>query len=606
MKYQTRKSQKVFVNINSKNSALFSRVSNVGFSLLELTVVLTIMAIVISFGIFSMSKIISARGDNKAVEDMQKVKESIERFRVQNGRYPCPASLTLGDGVEVKEGTHNACYNSTDSKTVAVDGFARVKPVSGTADEASVIIGAVPFAALGIDPKYGVDKWGNKYVYAVTEVLAADINNTTSYTEDDAVLTVPTKLRGAVAIKDAFSSADIAKYDSDPDLNKAANYLLISHGPDGNGAFNAKGSTQGTCVTTGIGEKENENCNYTDANFAVSGTLNTTTDNNYFYDLLIWDSVFSNNLSVTGSQDIRDGLKISGTDVATGQATFQVVKGESTLNCTKGDKCANPATQNALRVQGSTNLRCADLAGGCDGANEYALNVDGKTNLGGTVNVSGRSEFNNVTVLPNETEATVCDTANAGATRYNNTTKALEICDESNWGASWPGGDYCVIQKLNTSCPTGFYSVDPGQRIKGGDGNLNGNFVLGGATSIDDEKMSFRGPKPGTGRALNIKVKKWAWCCKKTSGSEVGAPYTPDTPIPPETEEPPAGTLAGWCTDDPSYGPSYLPASGGSGDSCTCQPGWTLALMSSYAVNTNPTSENNNWITFTRYTCMKN
>jgi prepilin-type N-terminal cleavage/methylation domain-containing protein len=288
MKYQTRKSQKVFVNRNNKN---------LGFSLLELTIVLTIMAIVVSFGIFSMSKIISARGDNKVVEDMQKVKESIERFRIQNGRYPCPASLIAGDGQEVKEGTHNACYNSTDTKTVAVDGFARVKPAGGTTNESSVIIGAVPFAALGIDPKYGVDKWGNKYVYAVTEILAADINNTTpSDANDNAVLAFDsTKLRGAIAIKDAFPpNADIAKYDdSNPDLNKAANYLLISHGPDGNGAFNARSSTQGTCVTTGIGEKENENCNYTDANFAVSGTLNTTTDNNYFYDLLIWDSVFS-------------------------------------------------------------------------------------------------------------------------------------------------------------------------------------------------------------------------------------------------------------------------------------------------------------------------
>jgi prepilin-type N-terminal cleavage/methylation domain-containing protein len=432
MKYQTRKSQKVFVNRNNKN---------LGFSLLELTIVLTIMAIVVSFGIFSMSKIISARGDNKVVEDMQKVKESIERFRVQNGRYPCPASLIAGDGQEVKEGTHNACYNSTATKTVAVDGFARVKPTGGTADEASVIIGAVPFAALGIDPKYGVDKWGNKYVYAVTEVLAADINNTTpSDTNDDAVLAVPTKLRGAVAIKDAFSSADIAKYDSNPDLNKAANYLLISHGSDGNGAFNAKGSTQGTCVTTGIGEREKENCNYTDANFAVSGTLNTTTDNNYFYDLLIWDSVFSNNLSVTGSQDIRDGLKISGTDVPTGKATFEVVKGESTLNCTKGDKCANPATQYALKVQGSTNLKCADIAGGCDGASEYALNVDGKTNLGGALKVSGRSEFNSTTVLPNQTEATLCNSSNEGAARYNNATKTLEVCDGANWGSTYPRG----------------------------------------------------------------------------------------------------------------------------------------------------------------------
>jgi prepilin-type N-terminal cleavage/methylation domain-containing protein len=426
MKYQTRKSQKVFVNRNNKNS-------NLGFSLLELTIVLTIMAIVISFGIFSMSKIISARGDNKAVEDMQKVKEAIERFRVQNGRYPCPASLIAGDGQEATEGVatppHNACYNSTATRTVAADGFARVKPVGGTTDESSVIIGAVPFAALGIDPKYGVDKWGNKYVYAVTEVLAADINNTTSYATDNAVLAFDsTKLKGAIDIKDAFSpTTSIAGYnDTTPDLNKAANYLLLSHGPDGNGAFNAKGSTQGICVTTGIGEKENENCNYTgvnfaDANFVVSGTLNTTTDNNYFYDLLIWDSVFSNNLSVTGSQDIRDGLKISGTDVATGRATFEVVKGESTLNCTKADKCITPATQYALKVQGSTNLKCADLTGGCDGASEYALKVEGKTNLGGT------------TVLPDQTESFVCNSSNEGATRYNNTTKILQACDGANW-----------------------------------------------------------------------------------------------------------------------------------------------------------------------------
>jgi hypothetical protein len=87
--------------------------------------------------------------------------------------------------------------------------------------------------------------------------------------------------------------------------------------------------------------------------------------------------------------------------------------------------------------------------------------VKGESNLGGALNVAGRSEFNSTTVLPNQTEATLCNSSNEGAARYNNATKTLEVCDGANWGSTYPRGTlagWCLLgiaywwPSTNTSC----------------------------------------------------------------------------------------------------------------------------------------------------------
>ena len=65
------------------------------FSLIEITVVLVILSIVLSVAIVGTSKVLEFKGEQRAEKHIDEVREKIERYRVANGRYPCPARLDL-------------------------------------------------------------------------------------------------------------------------------------------------------------------------------------------------------------------------------------------------------------------------------------------------------------------------------------------------------------------------------------------------------------------------------------------------------------------------------------------------------------------------------
>lgn len=404
---------------------------NKAFSLLEVSIVLVILAIMLSLGILSVAKLLNSKTESKAFEEIEQVRQAIERFKVQNGRYPCPARLNLAPtdanyGKEIKNTSgNNECFAGAAggySTANISGGFSRRAPSSATTSvqqwQSSVLTGAVPFVDLGIDGKFAVDKWGNKYVYAVTEILASDINGTTpgvSYDNAPSPLpagTIPTALRGGIQINDAFTGVPIAKYDAVANANTAADFIILSAGPDGNGAFNKNATTQSPCVSTGVGSKEAQNCDFSNNVFVTSGTFSNNADANYFYDLVSWNSGISNNINVTGSGDFKDKIYIRGRDVA--------------------------AADYALRVDGRTNIRGANNTGNLSVGNspnttDFSLAVDGNTNLDGALTVFGRSEFNNFTVLPDQTESGICSPANVGAIRYNKVYKKLETCDGTRW-----------------------------------------------------------------------------------------------------------------------------------------------------------------------------
>ncbi len=347
-----------------------------------------------------------AKVENKALEEIDQVKQAIERFRVQNGRYPCPARINLtpddaGYGQEAKNATDNECFSGADagyaqSTNIAGDGFARVSPDNNW--NSSVLIGAVPFVDLGIDGKFAVDKWGNKYVYAVTEILATDVNGTTpSNLADDAPsgVTIPPSLRGAIQVNDAFSGAIITPYNADANLNRAADFIVLSAGPDGNGAFNKNSKAQQPCLTSGIGSKEAENCDFNDNIFVTSGTLSNIQDDNYFYDLVSWNSSVSNNINVTGSGDFKDRVYIRGKEVPSGFAALRVDgRAEITVGA---DTSMIGINNNNLRVGRSAANCTVPLGVGevCPEGQAYSLAVDGRTNLGGNTNITVGGGANN-------------------------------------------------------------------------------------------------------------------------------------------------------------------------------------------------------------------
>ena len=115
-----------------------------GFTLVEMAIVLSIIALVLGAGL----TLFSAQQDQRRIEDtnhrLAAAQEALIGFAIANGRLPCPASAT-SNGVESPPGG-GICTNPYN--------------------------GYLPAATLGFTPingnGYAIDSWNNPVRYAVT------------------------------------------------------------------------------------------------------------------------------------------------------------------------------------------------------------------------------------------------------------------------------------------------------------------------------------------------------------------------------------------------------------------------------------------------------
>lgn len=119
-----------------------------GFSLVELAVVLTIVALLLSSLLYTFSAQVEQRNRNETEQRLAEARELLLGFAIVNGRLPCPATAA-SYGVEAPAGGGAAC-------TSPYNGFLP-----------AVTIGFKPIDALG----FGVDSWGNRIRYALDPVV---------------------------------------------------------------------------------------------------------------------------------------------------------------------------------------------------------------------------------------------------------------------------------------------------------------------------------------------------------------------------------------------------------------------------------------------------
>jgi prepilin-type N-terminal cleavage/methylation domain-containing protein len=125
-----------------------------GFTLTELAVVFTIVALLLASAMYTLS----AQTENRNVADTQRrlddAKDLLIAYAMANGRLPCPASgTTAGD------------ESPTTATGVCTDGYTGFLPAR--------VIGFTPVDTTG----YGIDVWGNRIRYAVA-VKTNAVDNT--------------------------------------------------------------------------------------------------------------------------------------------------------------------------------------------------------------------------------------------------------------------------------------------------------------------------------------------------------------------------------------------------------------------------------------------
>jgi len=206
---------------------------HMGFTLIEMAIVLALIALLLGGGLTSLS----AQQDQRRIEDtkirLSDAREALIGFAIVYGRLPCPADPTIASGT-------------------AGAGIERTAIAAGCTGGANAIQGDFPWATLGLPE---TDAWGRRFTYRVTTAFAA---------QSTPLLTLSTN--GNIDIGSTAGTNDLAD-------NMPA--VIISHGINGWRAYLPSGLQQ---VPTGgaIDADETENGDI-DNNF-VSKPLTPTFD----------------------------------------------------------------------------------------------------------------------------------------------------------------------------------------------------------------------------------------------------------------------------------------------------------------------------------------
>ncbi len=143
-----------------------------------------------------------------------------------NYALPCPADPTLA--------LTNASFG-----TAVASGCASIPAAYRNSNFA---VGTVPVRTIGLPDEYAFDPWGNKFSYAVT-LLGATTNSLITYP-------VSSNTSAVIRVDNAAGST----------MTSNAMMVLVSHGPNGFGAFNRQG---GRNIATTSNAAEQLNCGCT-------------------------------------------------------------------------------------------------------------------------------------------------------------------------------------------------------------------------------------------------------------------------------------------------------------------------------------------------------
>jgi prepilin-type N-terminal cleavage/methylation domain-containing protein len=232
------------------------------FSLVEMSVVILIISIIAS-GALTVAKTSMKNANTKITRDrMDAIYKAMTNYLAINKKLPCPASLELDN------------TNSNFGTKVGSDGTCSG---TGVVISSNLIWGMVPTAELGLARDAASDGFGTKFDYVVdkrfTRITAsiAEAENVPPIGFEGNAGNQATNTILPVIMNIMEGSA------SGTNLTPWAIMVIISHGPDKLGGYNATGtSTQNT--STGAAADELENIRSASFN---SLFVNNSNDQNY-------------------------------------------------------------------------------------------------------------------------------------------------------------------------------------------------------------------------------------------------------------------------------------------------------------------------------------
>src|SRR5579884_3418275 len=123
-----------------------------GFTVLELSIVLTIIALVTAMSFSSSLAVLSTARQNATLQKVKTIDQALLAYRTANDRLPCPASLTLAVGnanYGVEAANPGSCTGGTPAANFSANG--------ATNTFATGAEGALPTVTLGLPNDFMFD-----------------------------------------------------------------------------------------------------------------------------------------------------------------------------------------------------------------------------------------------------------------------------------------------------------------------------------------------------------------------------------------------------------------------------------------------------------------
>ena len=214
-----------------------------GFTLVELSVVLVIVAFVVAGGLSLAVATVEKYPFEQTQKKLATIEKTMLNYRKSKDRLPCPAVITLAPG-------HANFGKEAEVPGNCTTGAAGARASFGPT--ANVVAGMIPTSTLQLPDDYAFDGWGRRFLYVVdnriTEVDTLGVGAFVRYSLADTSI-------GAITIKDL----------SNTNRTDKAIYAILSHGKNGHGAFPMQGGVErvnanqdGT--THNVGARELDNC----------------------------------------------------------------------------------------------------------------------------------------------------------------------------------------------------------------------------------------------------------------------------------------------------------------------------------------------------------
>ena len=221
-----------------------------GFSLIEMSVVLTVIAFVAGGALVFSNSVAESNKERVTRERIEYIFEIMEKYVAVNQFLPCPADPSLdttntnfgvGQGSNVEPNAFpNSPLNFQGGFTCSTTQVGeRSHTPGGAATKAFIVGGMVPVTTLGLSPKYALDGWGRRFTYVVDHNLTWRGPGGNAAGDDD---------EGGFSDRCRYGDIEIRKT-RNPNtaamiLTPRAAVAIISHGNNGHGAWSPKGGSR--------------------------------------------------------------------------------------------------------------------------------------------------------------------------------------------------------------------------------------------------------------------------------------------------------------------------------------------------------------------------